>query len=141
MWADVRIKRQQLRWRNNKTRSTLLEDMPVDWSQCPTVESVPERLGGAWVFKQTRMAVSIVFENLQAGATIEEISQWFDIPLDQIREILDFVARTLQAPDAAGCVKPEWPDFASRMRSIWGRHEPAGKPPSQIIIDEKNERP
>ena len=37
----------------------------LDWSQCPAVESVPGRRSGAWVFKDTRMPVSAVFENLQ----------------------------------------------------------------------------
>ena len=51
--------------------------MPVlDWSQCPAVESVPGKVSGAWVFKDTRMPVSLVFENLEAGATIEEIMDW-----------------------------------------------------------------
>ncbi len=45
----------------------------LDWSKCPAVESVPGRLSGAWVFRDTRMPVSAVFENLEAGATIEEI--------------------------------------------------------------------
>lgn len=45
----------------------------LNWSQCPAVESVAGRLSGAWVFRDTRMPVSAVFENLEAGATIEEI--------------------------------------------------------------------
>ena len=45
----------------------------LDWSQCPAVESVPGRLNGAWVFRDTRMPVSAVFENLEAGATVEEM--------------------------------------------------------------------
>jgi uncharacterized protein (DUF433 family) len=43
----------------------------LDRSPCPSVESVPGRLSGAWVFRDTRMPVSAVFENLEAGATIE----------------------------------------------------------------------
>lgn len=39
----------------------------LDWSQCPAVESVPGKVSGAWVFKDTRMPVSAVFENLQDG--------------------------------------------------------------------------
>jgi hypothetical protein len=45
----------------------------LDWSQCPAVESVRGRLSGAWVFRDTRLPVSAVFENLEAGATIDEI--------------------------------------------------------------------
>jgi uncharacterized protein (DUF433 family) len=51
----------------------------LDWSQCPVVESVPGRLSGAWVFRDTRMPVSAVFENIEAGATIEEIIEQFDV--------------------------------------------------------------
>lgn len=69
-----------------------------DWSQCPAIESVPGRLSGAWVFKDTRMPVSAVFENLEAGATIEEVAQWFDIPKEEIIKILEFTARSLDAP-------------------------------------------
>jgi uncharacterized protein (DUF433 family) len=47
----------------------------LDWSQCPAVESVPGRLSGAWVFRNTRMPVSAVFENLKASDTIDDISR------------------------------------------------------------------
>jgi uncharacterized protein (DUF433 family) len=67
----------------------------LDWSQCPAVESVPGRLSGAWVFRDTRMPVSAVFENLEAGATIEEIIEQFDITLEQINAVLEFAARSL----------------------------------------------
>jgi uncharacterized protein (DUF433 family) len=70
----------------------------LDWSQCPAVESVPGRLGGAWVFRGTRMPVSAVFENLEAGASIDEIVEQFDITREQINEVLEFAARSLDAP-------------------------------------------
>jgi uncharacterized protein (DUF433 family) len=74
----------------------------LDWSQCPAVESVPGRLSGAWVFRNTRMPVSAVFENLEAGATIDEIVEQFDISREQINEVLEFAARSLDAPATAG---------------------------------------
>jgi uncharacterized protein (DUF433 family) len=67
----------------------------LDWSQCPAVESVQGRLSGAWVFRDTRMPVSAVFENLEAGATIEEIIEQFDITREQINAVLEFAARSL----------------------------------------------
>ena len=33
----------------------------LDWSQCPAVESVPGRVSGAWVLRDTRMPVSVIF--------------------------------------------------------------------------------
>lgn len=70
----------------------------LDWSQCAAVESVPGRLSGAWVFRDTRMPVSAVFENLEAGATIDEIVEWFDVTREQIKTVLEFAARSLDAP-------------------------------------------
>jgi uncharacterized protein (DUF433 family) len=76
--------------------------MPVlDWSQCPAVESVPGKVSGAWVFKDTRMPVSLVFENLEAGATIEEIMDWFHLTREQIGSVLEFAARSLDPPASA----------------------------------------
>ena len=41
------------------------------------------------------MPVSAVFENLEAGATIEEIIEQFDITREQINAVLEFAARSL----------------------------------------------
>ena len=61
----------------------------LDWSQCSAVESVPGRLGGAWVFRDTRMPVSAVFENLEAGASISDIIEQFEITQEQINAVLE----------------------------------------------------
>lgn len=73
-----------------------------DWSLCPAVESIPGKLSGAWVFKDTRMPVSIVFQNLEAGASIEEIMEWFHLTREQIVQVIDFAARSLEAPIPVG---------------------------------------
>lgn len=70
----------------------------LDWSQCPAVERVPGKVSGAWVFKDTRMPVSLVFENLEAGAKIDEIMEWFHLTREQIVAVLEFAARSLDAP-------------------------------------------
>ena len=70
----------------------------LDWSQCPAVESIPGKRSGAWVFKDTRMPVSTVFENLESGATIDEIMEWFDVTREQVVAVLEFAARSLDAP-------------------------------------------
>jgi hypothetical protein len=41
----------------------------LDWSQCPAVESIPGKVSGAWVFKDTHLPVALIFENLQDGMT------------------------------------------------------------------------
>ena len=70
----------------------------LDWSQCPAVESIPGKVSGAWVFRNTRMPVSIVFDNLEAGASIDEIVEWFDVTPEQVKAVIEFAARSLEAP-------------------------------------------
>ncbi len=71
--------------------------MPLDWSQCPAVESVPGRVSGAWVFRGTRMPVSIVFENLEDGMTIDEVIEQFLVTREQVKAVLELAARSLDA--------------------------------------------
>jgi uncharacterized protein (DUF433 family) len=85
----------------------------LDWSQCPAVESVPGRLSGAWVFRDTRMPVSAVFLNLEAGATVDEIVDWFSISKEQVIEVLEFAARSLAAPVEVESVPISAPDARS----------------------------
>ena len=70
----------------------------LDWSQCPAVESVPGKVSGAWVFKDTRTPVSVIFENLEDGMTIDEVIEQFPVTREQIRAVLKFAARSLDAP-------------------------------------------
>jgi uncharacterized protein (DUF433 family) len=71
----------------------------LDWSQCPAVESVPGKLSGAWVLKGTRMPVSAIFENLEAGANIDDIMEWFDgLDREQVKAVIEFAARSLDKP-------------------------------------------
>ena len=73
--------------------------MPLDWSQCQAVESVPGKVGGAWVFRGTRIPVAAVFENLEDGLTVNEIVEMFDgLKQEQVKAVLDFAAQSLCTP-------------------------------------------
>jgi uncharacterized protein (DUF433 family) len=67
----------------------------LDWSQCPAVESIPGKVSGAWVFKDTRMPVATVFENLEAGLTVEDVMEEFSVTREQINAVLHFAAKSL----------------------------------------------
>ena len=68
----------------------------MDWSQCPAVESIPGKVSGAWVLKGTRMPVSVIFENLKAGANLDEIMEWFEgLNRAQVEAVIEFAARSL----------------------------------------------
>jgi uncharacterized protein (DUF433 family) len=74
----------------------------LNWSQCPAVESIPDRVSGAWVFKGTRLPVATVIENLE-DLSIAEVMEQFDVTREQITAVLDFVAQSLRVePVPAG---------------------------------------
>jgi uncharacterized protein (DUF433 family) len=70
----------------------------LDWSRCAAVETIPGKVSGAWVFKGTRTPVAIVFENLEDGMTIDEVLEQFPVSREQVRAVLEFAARSLDAP-------------------------------------------
>ncbi|MPZ18324.1 MAG: DUF433 domain-containing protein [Luteitalea sp.] len=74
----------------------------LDWSQCPEVESIPGKVSGAWVLRGTRMPVSIIFENLEAGMTVDEVMEQFDVTREQVNAVIDFVTRSLEEVPAGG---------------------------------------
>ena len=68
----------------------------LDWSQCPAAESIPGKRSGAWVFKNTRMPVSAVFENLQ-DMGVDELVEEFGVTREQVQAVLQFVAHSTEA--------------------------------------------
>ncbi len=67
----------------------------LDWSQCPAVESIPGRVSGAWVLRGTRTPVKVLFENLEAGMSIDEVIEQFPVSREQFDSLMAFVARCL----------------------------------------------
>jgi uncharacterized protein (DUF433 family) len=68
----------------------------LDWSQCPAVESIPGKVSGAWVLRGTRTPVKVLFENLEAGMSIEELIEQFPVTREQVDSLMAFVARSLE---------------------------------------------
>jgi uncharacterized protein (DUF433 family) len=68
----------------------------LDWSQCPAVESIPGKVSGAWVLRGTRTPVQVLFENLEAGMSIEELIEQFPVTREQLDRLMAFVARSLE---------------------------------------------
>jgi uncharacterized protein (DUF433 family) len=77
----------------------------LDWSQCPAVESIPGKVSGAWVFRDTRLPVATVIENLE-DLSVEEVMEQFDVTREQIAAVLDFVAQSLRTSAPAQASAP-----------------------------------
>ena len=68
----------------------------LNWGDCPDLERDPGRLAGAWTFRNTRLPLHAVFENLAGGATIEDVTQQFSVTEEQIKTVLTHTARMLE---------------------------------------------
>jgi uncharacterized protein (DUF433 family) len=63
------------------------------------VERLAKKLSGAWVFKDTRVPVRALFENLESGATVDDFVAWFPgVSRDQVLAVLEFAERSLAVP-------------------------------------------
>ena len=70
----------------------------LDWSACKSVERVPGRVSGAWVFKDTRLPVKALFENLEAGASVDDFLAWFEgVTREQVLDVLRHAEQSLAA--------------------------------------------
>ena len=68
----------------------------LDWSQCPAVERQPGKVCGAWLFKGTRVPVKALFENLEAGARLDEFLEWFPgVSKEQVEAVLQHAELSL----------------------------------------------
>ena len=68
----------------------------LDWNQCPVVERTPAKFSGEWLFKDTRVPVKALFENLEDGATVDDFLQWFPgVTRKQVLAVLEFAERSL----------------------------------------------
>jgi len=69
----------------------------IDWSQCHAVERVPGKVSGAWLFRDTRVPVKALFENLEGGATVDDFLNWFPgVTRQQVEAVLEHAQRSLE---------------------------------------------
>lgn len=63
----------------------------LDWTKCSEVERTEGTVSGAWVFRGTRIPVKALFENLKAGASVEQFVKWFPgVTIEQVKDVLTF---------------------------------------------------
>ena len=69
----------------------------LDWNDCLAVERAPGKVGGAWLFRGTRVPVRALFENLEGGANVNDFLEWFPgVRRDQVTAVLAHAERSLE---------------------------------------------
>jgi uncharacterized protein (DUF433 family) len=70
----------------------------IDWDACLAVERSADTLSGAWRFKNTRVPVKALFENLESGATVDQFLDWFPgVKREQLLAVLEYAEKSLIA--------------------------------------------
>ena len=65
------------------------------WRNCSLVEQATGRLGGAWVFKHTRLPLYVLHCHLAGGSTLDEFDEWFDMDTTKASAVLQHQANEL----------------------------------------------
>lgn len=69
----------------------------TEWSACPAVEREPVKVGGAWVFRSTRVPVAALFENIKDGATVSDFLGWLPgVTRAQVEAVLEHAVGSLR---------------------------------------------
>ncbi len=54
------------------------------------IERDPAKVSGVWVFRDTRVPISALIENLKDGASIDQFLEWFPgVKREQVIAVLD----------------------------------------------------
>lgn len=69
----------------------------MDWASCPVVERDPEKVSGSWLFRDTRVPVAALLENLEGGASIDDFLLWFPgVTREQVEAVLEYTIQSLK---------------------------------------------
>jgi uncharacterized protein (DUF433 family) len=58
----------------------------------------------------------VVFDNLEAGATVGEVMYWFHVTREQVAAVLEFAARSLDAPPVNAATPGSYTEVAIPFR-------------------------
>jgi uncharacterized protein (DUF433 family) len=77
----------------------LIVSAMLDWNQCPVVERGPSKSRCMWRFKGTHVPATLLFENLEDGATVNDFLEWYPgVTREQVLAVLEFAERSLIEP-------------------------------------------
>jgi uncharacterized protein (DUF433 family) len=62
----------------------------MDWSGCDEVEQVEGKVSGVPILKHTRMQADLVVDNYQAGLSVDEIADVYDLDPRQVQVVVDY---------------------------------------------------
>ena len=67
-----------------------MRSMEVDWTGCPSVEVIPEKVSGVPLVSHSRVPADALVDAEVSGQTPEQIAYSYDLKAAKVREILAY---------------------------------------------------
>lgn len=71
------------------------------WQTGPELWQVSGLPGGVWAFRNSRLPLYVLFNNLAAGCTLAEFDEWYEMDAARSAAVLEHAAQALRADTAA----------------------------------------
>ncbi len=68
----------------------------ITWAACPVLESDPDKMGGEWVFRGTRVPYSLILYEISTSSVDEIVETYPSVKRQQILDFFEFVARSVK---------------------------------------------
>ena len=68
----------------------------IDWAACPLLESDPDKMGGEWVFRGTRIPYSLVLDEMSTSSVDEIVEIYPTLKREQVLDFLAFIASSVK---------------------------------------------
>jgi len=66
-------------------------DTDIDWMQCELIESVPGKVSGRPIVRDTRIMPDAIVDSFDLGETIDELREGFpSLSVSQIKRLIEF---------------------------------------------------
>ena len=75
---------------------TVMAKSTIDWAACPLLESDPEKMGGEWVFRGTRIPYSLVLDEMSTSSVDEIVELYPTLKRQQVIDFLAFIASSVK---------------------------------------------
>ena len=90
----------------------------ASWENCPAVERVPWLLGGAWVFKGSRVPLYLLFDNLARGVSIDDFALAQGVEKYKLEAVLNYAANEIEQLRLSSNIRKDAPEPKKQPNSL-----------------------
>jgi uncharacterized protein (DUF433 family) len=66
----------------------------ISWAACSVLESDPDKMGGEWVFRGTRVPYTLILDEISTSSIDDILENYPTVKRQQILDFFEFIARS-----------------------------------------------